>query len=98
MWHEIILNIIQGDTIMEQILVTVDENQPLQSIRKAINMLRGVVSTTVMKEPILTKTERQQAYVKESLTRALQEVKLAKLEGRKLQSIDDFLKELDKEG
>ena len=60
-------------------------------------MLRGVVSTTVMKEPILTKTQKQQAYVKESLTRALQEVKLAKLEGRKLQSIDDFLKELDEE-
>ncbi len=79
---------------MEQILVTVDADQPLQNIRKAINMLRGVVSTTIMKEPILTKTERQQAYVKESLTRALQEVKLAKLEGRKLQSVDDFLKEL----
>ncbi len=82
---------------MEQILVTVDNNQPLQNIRKAINMLRGVVSTTVMKEPILTKTQKQQAYVKESLTRALQEVKLAKLEGRKLQSIDNFLKELDEE-
>lgn len=82
---------------MEQILVTVDENQPLQNIRKAINMLRGVVSTSIMKEPILTKTEKQQAYVKESLTRALQEVKLAKLEGRKLQSFDDFLKELDEE-
>lgn len=82
---------------MEQILVTVDNNQPLQNIRKAINMLRGVVSTTVMKEPILTKTQKQQAYVKESLTRALQEVKLAKLEGRKLQSFDDFLKELDEE-
>lgn len=82
---------------MEQILVTVDNNQPLQNIRKAINMLRGVVSTTVMKEPILTKTQKQQAYVKESLTRALQEVKLAKLEGKKLQSIDDFLKELDEE-
>ena len=82
---------------MEQILVTVDNSQPLQNIRKAINMLRGVVSTTVMKEPILTKTQKQQAYVKESLTRALQEVKLAKLEGRKLQSIDDFLKELDEE-
>ena len=82
---------------MEQILVTVDENQPLQNIRKAINMLRGVVSTSVLKEPILTKTEKQQAYVKESLTRALQEVKLAKLEGRKLQSVDDFLKELDEE-
>jgi len=59
--------------------------------------LRGVVSTSIMKEPILTKTEKQQAYVKESLTRALQEVKLAKLEGRKLQSFDDFLKELDEE-
>lgn len=82
---------------MGQILVTVDENQPLQNIRKAINMLRGVVSTSIMKEPILTKTEKQQAYVKESLTRALQEVKLAKLEGRKLQSFDDFLKELDEE-
>ncbi len=82
---------------MEQILVTVDNNQPLQNIRKAINMLRGVVSTTVMKEPILTKTQKQQAYVKESLTRALQEVRLAKVEGRKLQSIDDFLKELDEE-
>ena len=83
---------------MEQILVTVDENQPLQNIRKAINMLRGVVSTSIMKEPILTKTEKQQAYVKESLTRALQEVKLAKLEGRKLQSFDDFLNELDSNG
>lgn len=82
---------------MEQILVTIDNNQPLQNIRKAINMLRGVVSTSIVKEPVLTKTQRQQAYVKESLTRALQEVKLAKLEGRKLQSIDDFLKELDEE-
>ncbi len=82
---------------MEQILVTVDSGQPLQNIRKAINMLRGVVSTSIVKEPVLTKTQRQQAYVKESLTRALQEVKLAKLEGRKLQSIDDFLKELDEE-
>ncbi len=82
---------------MEQILVTVDSNQPLQNIRKAINMMRGVVSTRVMKEPVLTKTQRQQAYVRESLTRALQEVKLAKLEGRKLPSVDDFLKELDEE-
>lgn len=82
---------------MEQILVTVDTNQPLQNIRKAINMLRGVVSTTVLKEPVLTKTQKQQAYVKESLTRALQEVKLAKLEGRELQSVDNFLKELDEE-
>ncbi len=82
---------------MEQILVTVDTDQPLQNIRKAINMLRGVVSTTIMKEPILTKTEQQQAYVKESLTRALQEVKQAKLEGRKLPDARDLFKELDEE-
>ena len=67
----------------------------LTNIRKAITMLRGVVSTSVLKEPILTKTEKQQAYVKESLTRALQEVRLAKLEGCKLQSFDEFLNELD---
>lgn len=74
-----------------------DSNQPLQNIRKAINMLRGVVSTTVVKEPILTKTQKQQAFVKESLTRALQEVKLAKLEGRKLPDARDLLKDLEME-
>ncbi|HCD78022.1 MAG TPA: hypothetical protein DEQ27_06955 [Prevotella sp.] len=83
---------------MEQILVTIDSEQPLQNIRKAINMLRGVVSTSIVKKPVLTKTQRQQAYVKESLTRALQEVKLAKLEGRKLPDARDFLKELEEEG
>lgn len=82
---------------MEQILVTVDSEQPLQNIRKAINMLRGVVATSIVKEPVLTKAQRQQAYVKESLTRALQEVKLAKLEGRKLPDARDLLKELDEE-
>lgn len=82
---------------MKQILVTVDTNQPLQNIRKAINMLRGVVSTTVVKEPVLTKTQKQQTFVKESLTRALQEVKLAKLEGRKLPDARDLLKDLEME-
>lgn len=82
---------------MNQILVTIDNEQPLQNIRKAINMLRGVVSTAVVKEPMLSKTQQQQAYVKESLTRAFNEVKEAELEGRKLQSVDDFLKELDDE-
>ena len=42
--------------------------------------------------------ERQKAYVKESLTRALQEVKDAKREGRKLQTIEEFEKELEMEG
>lgn len=82
---------------MEQLLVTIDNNQPLQNILNAINMLRGVISTTIVKEPILTKTQKQQAYVKESLTKALNEVRTAKLEGRPLQDVDDFLKELDAE-
>lgn len=82
---------------MEQILVTVDSGQPLQNIRKAIGMLRGVVSTKLMKEPVLTKTERQQTYVKDTLTRALQEVKLAKLEGRTLPDARDLFRELDEE-
>ena len=82
---------------MEQILVTVDSGQPLQNIRKAIGMLRGVVSTKLMKEPVLTKTERQQTYVKDTLTRALQEVKLAKLEGRTLPDARDLFKELEED-
>lgn len=83
---------------MEQILVTIDsEGQSLQKIRAAIKMLRGVVSTSVIKDPVLTKTEKQQAYVKESLTRAMQEVRLAKLNGQKLPDARDLLKELDEE-
>lgn len=54
--------------------------------------MRGVVSTSVMKDPVLTKTEKQQAYVKESLTRAMQEVRMAKLNGQKLPDARDLLK------
>lgn len=48
-----------------------------------------------MYNPISSKTQRQEEYVRESLTRAFDEIKLAKSEGRKLQSVDDFLNELD---
>ena len=40
------------------------------------------------------KTAQQKAYVKESLTRALNEVEEAKKEGRKLKTMDEFLEEL----
>ena len=40
------------------------------------------------------KTAKQKAYVKETLTRALKEVEAAKREGRKLQTLDEFIKEL----
>lgn len=34
------------------------------------------------------------ACVKDSLTRAIREMKVAKIEGRKLQSVDDFINEI----
>ena|GEM_PF-2148955 len=40
------------------------------------------------------KGDKLKAYVKETLTRALNEVKAAKREGRKLQTVDEFIKEL----
>ena len=43
------------------------------------------------------KTAQQKAYVKETLTRALDEVKRAKREGRKLQSLDKLIEELEME-
>ena len=43
------------------------------------------------------KTEQQKAYVKETLTSALKEVEAAKREGRKLQTLDEFLEELEAE-
>ena len=56
---------------MEQILVTVDSNQPLQNIRKAINMLRGVVSTTVVKEPIMMLYQFHKSDIHQGISDAL---------------------------
>ena len=81
---------------MTQILVTLNEDATTLHVRKAIELLRGVVSTTVFKtkDESNKKTLRQQAYVKESLERAFDEMKQARREGRKLQSADDFIKEM----
>ena len=82
---------------MTQILVTLNENATTLRVRKAIELLRGVVSTTVFrtKDESNKKTLCQQAYVKESLERAFDEMKQARREGRKLQSADDFINELE---
>ena len=84
---------------MTQILVTLNEGAPTQSVRRAIGLLKGVSSTTVVKTSADNdrKTLAQQKYVRESLTRALNEVKEAKRIGRQLQSADDFIKELEME-
>ena len=75
-------------------MVTIDDSQSLASVRNAITKLRGVVSTSVLKNTSLSKTEKQHAYVKDTLTRAMKEVKLSKLEGKEFQDIDDFIKEM----
>lgn len=74
--------------------MTIDDSQSLASVCNAITKLRGVVSTSVLKNTSLSKTEKQQAYVKDTLTRAMKEVKLSKLEGKEFQDIDDFIKEM----
>jgi len=84
---------------MTQILVTLHEGAPTQTVRRAIGLLKGVAATTVMKSKaeVDRKTFEQQQFVKETLTRALDELKEAKRTGRKLQSADDFMKELEME-
>ena len=76
-----------------------NEDATTLHVRKAIELLRGVVSTTVFKskEKVNKKTLRQQAYVKGSLERAFDEMKQARREGCKVQSADDFIKELQAE-
>ena len=43
------------------------------------------------------KTAQQKAYVKETLTHAINEVKAAKRNGRKLKTLDELIEELEEE-
>jgi DNA replicative helicase MCM subunit Mcm2 (Cdc46/Mcm family) len=85
---------------MTQILVTLNEDVTTQHVRKAIELLRGVVSTTVFKTKggADDKTIRQQTYVKESLERAFDEVKRARRGEHKLMTDEEFIKKLQAEG
>lgn len=76
---------------MTQILVTLNEDTPTQSIRRAIGMLRGVASTSIYKG----ESQVRKAYVKDTLTSAVSELKTARNKGRKMQQADDFIKELE---
>lgn len=76
---------------MTQILVTLDEESTAQSIRRAIGMLRGVVSTSIYKG----EEQARKAYVKETLTRAVTEMKAAKGKGLKRQTDSDFVREIE---
>ncbi|MCI6550533.1 MAG: hypothetical protein MR450_06715 [Prevotella sp.] len=77
---------------MIQILVTLNEDSATQSIRRAIGMLRGVVSTSIYKG----EEQERKAYVKETLTRATAELKAAKDGNMTMQKADDFIMELEK--
>ena len=85
---------------MTQILVKLDEGVTTQHVRKAIELLRGVVSTTVLKTKDGTndKTLRQQKYVKESLERAFDEMERARRGDHKMMTDEEFLDELKAEG
>ena len=76
---------------MTQILVTLNEDSTTQSIRRAIGMLRGVASTSIYKG----EEQARKAYVKETLTRAVTELKTAKDKGVKMQKAQEFIKELE---
>ena len=69
---------------MRQILVTLDESTSVQSIRRAISLLRGVKATSVYKEK-----------KKEDKTTAVKEQQAAEKAGRPLQSVDEFIRELE---
>ena len=80
--------------MMRQILVTIDETDAAtQSIRRAISMLKGVVSTSIFIPKKTVKTKQEQ-YVRDSLTSALDEVEKAEKGKVELKSADDFIKEL----
>lgn len=79
---------------MKQILVTIDESDvALQSIRRAISLLKGVVSTSVFSATAEAKSKQEQ-YVTESLSAAFDEVSQADKGEVQLKSADDFIKEL----
>ena len=85
---------------MTQILVTLNEDATTQSVRKAIELLRGVISTSVFKSSVTpdSKTLRQQKLVKESLERAFDEVERAKRGEHTLMTDEDFIERLKAEG
>ena len=63
-------------------------------MRAKVRYNKGLSPVIIEPQADDAKTARQKAYVKETLTRALKEVEAAKREGRELQTVDKFLKEL----
>ncbi len=85
---------------MTQILVTLNEEVTAKQVRKAIEQLRGVISAKVFRTKSETnqKTLHQQEFVKESLTRAFDELKSSQHGECKMMTDEEFMKELKAEG
>ncbi|MBQ7634536.1 MAG: hypothetical protein IJS89_03080 [Bacteroidaceae bacterium] len=78
---------------MTQIIVNLNDEAKTSQVRRAIEMLQGVVSTSVF--PIQSeKTRVQRKYVQESLGRALRQTRDAKYGVRPLQTLESFMSEL----
>lgn len=79
---------------MPQLIVNIDNETSVPSLRKAIGMLKGVVSTAVVHaETKAAKRQARQAYVRESLTAAINELDEARRTGREMQTAEEFLAE-----
>lgn len=59
-----------------------------------MKLYHGSNQWALLHSTLMMLEEKQKAYVKDSLTRAIREMKVAKIEGRKLQSVDDFINEM----
>ena len=93
--------ILPSETLKHKTMTTMALNnlwsylQGLALSRKDRNWLASKLMEATEKE--VAETRHQQEYVKETLYRALDEVEAAKREGRQLQTLDDFIKELQME-
>ena len=85
---------------MTQILVTLNDDVASQTVCKAIELLRGVASAKVFKgnAEAVAEKRHQEAYVKESLTRAFDELKRARRGEHKMMTDEEFMAELKAEG
>ena len=78
----------------QQLIITLDENAAVANITRLLKAIRGISSVSRVKKSMKL---QQQEYVKATLIPALRETKKAMAEGKKMKSVDDFLKELEQQ-
>ena len=76
----------------QQLIITLEENAAVTDIKRLLMSIRGISS---VKKLTSSKRLEQENLVRETLLPALHETKQAMAEGKKMKTIDEFLKELD---